>query len=222
MSPQYFRMATNVRPNLRTSVLGQPRWIGTSVMEKPPTPVVPVVPVVKDRRDRRVPDSSESPVPTDRRSGADRRQYERVMVDWSVDYCASDTFLFAYISDISAMGIFVRTPTPEPAGTRLNLRFSPPGGPAMELEAQVIWINPPREGDDSSQPGMGLQFVDLSPLQRDQVLRLVRTFAYLPDENEGENADATEVESDLDGDLESAALARASAEDSGDQHFSVC
>jgi type IV pilus assembly protein PilZ len=124
----------------------------------------------------------------ERRSGADRRQHERVLVDWAVDYRASDTFLFAYISDISAMGIFVRTPNPEPAGTRLNLRFSPPGGQLVELEAQVIWINPPRDDDEQGrQPGMGLQFVDLSPAQREQVLRLVRTFAYLPDE-EGEEA----------------------------------
>ena len=82
-------------------------------------------------------------------------------------------------------------PTPEPAGTRLNLRFSPPGGPPMEVEAQVIWINPPRDdGDASRQPGMGLQFVDLTPLQREQVLRLVRTFAYLPDED-GEAAEGS-------------------------------
>jgi type IV pilus assembly protein PilZ len=146
---------------------------GTGEMKEPTT--------VKDRR---AGSYAADPSRPERRSGADRRQYERVLVDWSVDYRASDTFLFAYISDISAMGIFVRTATPEPEGTRLNLRFSPPGGPPMEVEAQVIWINPPRDdGDTSRQPGMGLQFVDLTPLQRDQVLRLVRTFAYLPDED---------------------------------------
>lgn len=150
-------------------------------------------------KDRRAGSPSQDPSRPERRSGADRRQYERVLVDWSVDYRASDTFLFAYISDISAMGIFVRTPAPEPPGTRLNLRFSPPGGPAMDVEAQVIWINPPRDdGDTSRQPGMGLQFVDLTPLQREQVLRLVRTFAYLPDE-EGDD------ESDHESDDESAA-----------------
>ena len=136
-----------------------------------------------------------TPGVVERRSGADRRQHERVLVDWAVDYRASDTFLFAYISDISAMGIFVRTPKPEPAGTRLNLRFSPPGGPLIELEAQVIWINPPRDDGENRQPGMGLEFVDLSPTQREQVLRLVRTFAYLPDE-EGED----EASSGDDGD----------------------
>lgn len=150
----------------------------------------PLYPVAKDRRagDRAQsggPDSAPDTGVTERRSGIDRRQHERVMVDWSVDYRGSDTFLFAYISDISAMGIFVRTPQPEPPGTRLNLRFNPPGGPAMDLEGRVIWINPPRDdGDKSRQPGMGLEFVDLTDVQREQVLGLVRTFAYLPDEEE--------------------------------------
>jgi uncharacterized protein (TIGR02266 family) len=163
--------------------------------------------LARDRRAAR-PDPGQSgdsvplsvpPGAVERRSGADRRQHERVLVDWAVDYRASDTFLFAYISDISAMGIFVRTPKPEPAGTRLNLRFSPPGGPLIELEAQVIWINPPRDDGENRQPGMGLQFVDLSPTQREQVLRLVRTFAYLPDE-EGDEGDADEDEAAERGD----------------------
>ena len=164
---------------------------GPGIGEMKESTAVPT-PTIKDRRAGSL---STDPDRPERRSGADRRQYERVLVDWSVDYRGSDTFLFAYISDISAMGIFVRTPTPEPQGTRLNLRFSPPGGPPMEVEAQVIWINPPRDdGDTSRQPGMGLQFVDLTPLQREQVLRLVRTFAYLPDE-EGEEGDDGEAAS---------------------------
>ncbi|HNI60851.1 MAG TPA: PilZ domain-containing protein, partial [Pseudomonadota bacterium] len=56
---------------------------------------------------------------------------------------------------------------------------------AMDLEGEVIWINPPRSDDDESrQPGMGIQFVDLGDAQREQLVRLVRTFAYLPDEDE--------------------------------------
>ena len=55
----------------------------------------------------------------------------------------------------------------------------------MDLEGEVIWVNPPRDDDDKSrQPGMGLQFVDLGDAQREQLVRLVRTFAYLPDEEE--------------------------------------
>ena len=48
---------------------------------------------------------------------AERRIHERVLVDLEVDYKADDTFLFAYITDISAMGIFIRTNAPEPPGT---------------------------------------------------------------------------------------------------------
>ncbi len=128
------------------------------------------------------------PVAVERRA-ADRRSHERVMVDIEVDYRASDTFLFAYITDISAMGIFVRTNTPEPAGTRLNLCFRAPGelgGERMELEGEVIWINPPRPDDpEHRHPGMGIQFVDLTQRQREQLMRLVRTFAYLNDDDEG-------------------------------------
>src|SRR4051794_2762860 len=138
----------------------------------------------KDRRRREV-----STVVTGqaerRRSGADRRVHTRVMVDIEVDYKSADTFLFAYITDISAMGIFIRTNAPEPPGTLLNLSFTPPGGPQLNLEGRVMWINPFRPGNYGNiNPGMGVQFVDLTAPQRDHIVQLVRTFAYLSDDEE--------------------------------------
>ena len=120
-------------------------------------------------------------VPADRRRvGADRRVHTRVTVDLEVDYKSADNFLFAYITDISAMGIFVRTDTPSPRGTRLNLRFRVAGGELMELEGEVIWINPFRPGvADNLHPGMGVRFVDLDDETRERLLELVRRFAYL-------------------------------------------
>ena len=83
----------------------------------------------KDRRRREV------TVPSDRRgSGPDRRVHTRVTVDIEVDYKSADNFLFAYITDISAMGIFIRTNAPEAPGTKLNLSFAPQGGPRLNLE----------------------------------------------------------------------------------------
>ena len=129
----------------------------------------------KDRR------SDFQPVVEDRRTGADRRQFERVFVDLEVDYKCEDTFLFAYITDISAMGIFIQTNSPEPAGTRLNLRFTPPGLDApLELEGEVIWVNPYRPGDrENLNPGMGIRFVSLTPELRQRLTEFVKTFAYL-------------------------------------------
>jgi type IV pilus assembly protein PilZ len=134
----------------------------------------------KDRRRREV------AVPADRRrTGADRRVHARVTVDLEVDYKSADNFLFAYITDISAMGIFIRTNAPEPPGTRLNLRFTPPGSPQLNLEGRVMWVNPYRPGSyDNINPGMGVQFIELTAQQREQIVNLVRTFAYLSDDEE--------------------------------------
>lgn len=138
----------------------------------------------KDRRSDAHPVESDD----DHRAGPERRQWERVLVDLEVDYRSDDTFLFAYITDISQMGIFVRTVTPEPPGTRLNLRFCPPGLGVLECEGVVIWINPYRPGDrENLNPGMGVRFVDLTYEQRDHLRQLVRTFAYLSDENDDDD-----------------------------------
>jgi type IV pilus assembly protein PilZ len=112
---------------------------------------------------------------------SERRAAPRVLVDLEVDYASEDNYLFAYITDISETGIFVRTTTPEEPGTRLNLRFSPDNaiGP-LEVEGEVIWINPFRPGaPDNLHPGMGIRFVELEDDLRDRLLELVRRFAYL-------------------------------------------
>lgn len=114
---------------------------------------------------------------------AERRRAPRVLVDLEVDYALEENFLFAYITDISATGIFVRTTTPEAPGTHLNLRFSPEGrGGAheLEVEGEVIWVNPYRPGaPDNLHPGMGIRFVGLDDEVRSQLLELIRRFAYL-------------------------------------------
>jgi uncharacterized protein (TIGR02266 family) len=107
--------------------------------------------------------------------GDDRRRAPRVLVDLEVDYALEDNYLFAYITDISATGIFVRTTTPEEPGTHLNLRFG-----ELECEGEVIWVNPYRPGAmDNLHPGMGIRFAGLDDEVRDQLLELIRRFAYL-------------------------------------------
>src|SRR5215510_4198168 len=99
----------------------------------------------------------------------ERRRAPRVLVDLEVDYASEDNYLFAYITDISATGIFVRTTTPEQPGTHLNLRFSPDdsAGP-IEVEGEVIWVNPFRPGvADNLHPGMGIRFESLDDELRD-------------------------------------------------------
>ena len=111
---------------------------------------------------------------------SDRRAAPRVLVDFEVDYASEDNYLFAYITDISETGIFVRTTSPEAPGTNLNLRFRIDTGPQIEVEGKVIWVNPFRPGiADNLHPGMGIRFVALDDELKDRLLELVRRFAYL-------------------------------------------
>src|ERR1043165_5294181 len=127
----------------------------------------------------------------------ERRRSPRVLVDLEVDCASEDNYLFAYITDISATGIFVRTTSPEEPGTHLNLRLlgemeleferrsredqdDQGERVALELEGEVIWVNPFRPGTpDNLQPGMGIRFVNLDSELRERLFELIRRFAYL-------------------------------------------
>lgn len=124
----------------------------------------------------------------------ERRNGERISVDWNVDCETEDTFLFATITNISAMGIFVRTVDPLPLGTTMILKFAPelvstvsgdglrPASAAdcFELRGTVQWINPATP--ECPNPGMGIQFEALLPEDRARLVLVVRSIAYLPGE----------------------------------------
>ncbi len=118
--------------------------------------------------------------------GDDRRRELRHTVNIEVDYAAEGTFLFAYVTDISSLGIFLRTEEHFDVGTLLSLRFLLPHelgrGPSdgvLELTGQVVWHT--HRSPERNEPGMGIKFVQLTPQQRSRVLELVRAIAYLDD-----------------------------------------
>ena len=130
----------------------------------------------------------------------DRRRELRHPVNIEVDYEADGTFLFAYITDISSMGIFIRTPNPLAVGSVLSLRFRPPvkaasavddrdshsydSGPRgssepIELYGEVKWNT--LAGGEQGNPGMGVQFKDIEASQRSRLMDLIHAVAYLDD-----------------------------------------
>lgn len=113
----------------------------------------------------------------------DRREHERFPTELSVDVRSGEHFLFAYITNISEMGIFVRTDDIRPVGTRLKLRFSGPSddADAIEVDGTVTWVNPVRLGGDNPNPGMGVRFEKLTPELRERLVEVVRAIAYLND-----------------------------------------
>jgi type IV pilus assembly protein PilZ len=110
-----------------------------------------------------------------------RRSHDRFDVEWAVDCIADDTFLYASITNISAMGIFVRTTDPKAVGSKLVLSFEPPGYEPFKLQGEVAWINPLRPNGDNPNPGMGVRFVNLKSDDRERLVEVIRTIAYVRD-----------------------------------------
>lgn len=115
--------------------------------------------------------------------GQHRRHSDRVSVSWDVDCETEDTFLYASIRNVSALGIFVLTRNPLDVGTELTLRFSPPGTTTpFALCGTVQWINPVRVLSENRNPGMGVLFVDITREDRQRLVEAIRTIAYLRDQ----------------------------------------
>lgn len=117
-------------------------------------------------------------------SPANRRAEARLPVHLEVDCASGDTFLYAYITDISSMGIFISTDTPLPVGTVMQLGFTPrqeAGDTAapqrLELSGEVMWNTTGQVAPDK--PGMGVRFHHAAPKTRSRLLELVRAIAYL-------------------------------------------
>ncbi len=125
------------------------------------------------------PGNRESTVPPSGVPASNRRSFDRFDVTWAVDCVASDTFLYASISNISQMGIFVRTTDPLAVGTRLILSFAPPGHEPFKLVGAVAWVNKLRDNGDNPNPGMGVKFTALAPEDRERLVEVIRTIAYV-------------------------------------------
>jgi|SRR5689334_6125161 type IV pilus assembly protein PilZ len=118
----------------------------------------------------------------DEADGSERREHTRYETSIAVDYASGETFLFAYLKNISAMGIFIRTNEPLAIGTSLRLRFHVDEDDPLVLDGEVTWINPFRPNGENLNPGMGVRFTELTRERREQVVALVRTVAYLRDD----------------------------------------
>lgn len=119
--------------------------------------------------------------------GADRRMARRVPVNFDVDYVREENFLMtksASVTNLSSLGIFIRTDEPSEVNTTLNLRFTPPHSKTpIEVEGVVAWANKVKgDNPDYSQNGMGIEFVNLDDKTKELLVSLVKRIALLAEE----------------------------------------
>lgn len=146
-------------------------------------PNLPAASLASDRRDSREGEGylrrmSRSSRPSSPES--ERRYAERYPVEWAVDCVAEETFLYAEITNVSQMGIFVACENPSEVGTLFTLRFKTEStGATFSLPGRVQWINKSNGPGGSKNPGMGIVFVELSPEDRERIVEVIHTIAYV-------------------------------------------
>ena len=110
-------------------------------------------------------------------SGAERRESTRHDVKLDVNYRHGDNYLFSRTSDASDMGIFLVAEDPLPAGAVLELEFKEPNTrEPIRVLGRIAWVE---NGARGKEPGMGIQFIDLTPEVQARIKSLIRIFALL-------------------------------------------
>ena len=105
-------------------------------------------------------EGAQRPVP-----GPERRE-ERVTIN--KEFESYDAFIAEYVTNISRTGVFVRSKTPLPVGTKVNLMFSVIMDDIETVEGvgEVVRVH-----DDP--PGMGVVFTELSKYSQGLIEKLL-------------------------------------------------
>jgi uncharacterized protein (TIGR02266 family) len=95
------------------------------------------------------------------------RKEERVTIN--KEFESYDAFINEYVTNISRTGVFVRSKTPLPVGTKVNLRFTVIMDDIETVEGlgEVVRVH-----DDP--PGMGVVFTDLSTYSKGLIDKLLQ------------------------------------------------
>jgi uncharacterized protein (TIGR02266 family) len=98
------------------------------------------------------------------------RRTPRLLYESTVEFThdgSSDKF-YGYTYNVNAGGLFIRTLTPSPRQSQVEVAFRPPCGKGLVTGlAQVVWVSKYRtDGPSTSPAGMGVQFVGWAPADR--------------------------------------------------------
>jgi Tfp pilus assembly protein PilZ len=98
--------------------------------------------------------------------GDPRRRDERVTIN--KEFESFDAFVHEYVTNISRSGAFVRSTTPLPIGTEVNLKFTVIMDDVEHIEGlgKVVRV-------DHDPPGMGVVFTSLSEYSQKLISRLL-------------------------------------------------
>jgi uncharacterized protein (TIGR02266 family) len=106
----------------------------------------------------------------DERQNGGQRKHERVTINH--EFRDVDQFIVEYVQNISQGGVFIRTDTPLPVGTLVNLRFTVIMDELETIEGvgKVVWVAP---SGSQKQAGMGVVFTQLTSYSQKLIDKLL-------------------------------------------------
>lgn len=93
---------------------------------------------------------------------AERRQHERASLNAQIGFSTENNFFTGFTQDISEGGIFIATVAELPIGSPVSLTLTLPDGSPVEAEGEVRWRREYNELNPDIEPGLGVQFRQLS------------------------------------------------------------
>ncbi|NOZ88059.1 MAG: Hsp70 family protein [Deltaproteobacteria bacterium] len=79
-----------------------------------------------------------------------------------------------YSANISESGIFIRTSTPQPVGTIIGITMEFKSGVHLLMASGIVrWIRTKEQSFEGEPAGMGIEFLDVHPMDRDWLKNLV-------------------------------------------------
>ena len=96
----------------------------------------------------------------------DKRREERVTIN--KEFESFDAFIQEYVTNISKSGVFIKSSTPLPIGTKVNLHFTVIMEDIETIEGvgEVVRV-------ETNPPGMGVVFRELSGYSRQLIYKLL-------------------------------------------------
>ena len=107
--------------------------------------------------------------------GRERRVFDRLRLDVTVDYESDHNFYTGFTENISTGGLFIATRDILPIGSRFPVTFTLSNLAAQVVaECEVRWQRLEQLDDRESVPGMGVRFVGLDPASQSAINAFIR------------------------------------------------
>jgi len=103
-----------------------------------------------------------------------RAQQGRTSVEANIGATTESNFYVGFSGEVSEGGVFLSTYEVLAKGTAVDLLVTLPGGFELRAGGTVRFVRDPLDFSADSEPGMGIQFDQLSPQDRELILRFIR------------------------------------------------